>query len=364
VEGLIMRLKFGLIWEKAKGRTLSLYYVIALFTLFSLFSLSSPSFVLGEDSDDKAESLPESVSIYTATGGTTAVLPLLVSLSDGWPHTKTEVVEWKNLDDLRGLLLAGKGDVWVGHLETFARAASRGAPVRLLSVTAWKKFYFVSTPLLIDPGKAPRLPRDLSELSAYLNKNKLALPAAPQNSPAEGVLKLIESSGGPGFKVSGYSGQQLILELVAGKIHSALLPEPLVTNALLKNPNLAIIGSLEEKLALVNGGQARLPHAGIAVNRNFASSYPNLTRELAQHLKAAGNKLRNLRAAQVVDLLPKTTRDALGEDALEQSLSRDPIIVESAEDVAPEVDRFICLTASDLCSDNYLKADFPSDFIF
>ncbi|MDR2406385.1 MAG: hypothetical protein LBE27_08465 [Deltaproteobacteria bacterium] len=307
---------------------------------------------------------PPQVSIYTATGATTAVLPLLVALSDGWPHTQTELTEWKNLDDLRALLLAGKGDVWVGHLETFARAASKGAPVRLLSVTAWKKFYFISSPLPLDPGKAPRLPKDISELAAYMNKNKIPLPAAPQNSPAEGILNLIAQNGGPAFKVAGYSGQQLVLELLSGKIHTALLPEPMVTSAILKNPALSVVGSLEEELALASGGEARLPHAGIAVNSNFAKDYPRLTWELGHRLKAAGKKLNGLTPTQIVALLPKSTRDALGEKVLVESLGRDLIMVESAKDVAPEVDSFICHTASDLCRDGYLISSFPSDFIF
>ncbi|MCV6602515.1 MAG: hypothetical protein OIF54_13315, partial [Cohaesibacter sp.] len=51
---------------------------------------------------------------------------------------------WKGLADLEGLMLAGKGDIWVGHIDGFAKAASRGAPVQLVSVTGWKKFYILS----------------------------------------------------------------------------------------------------------------------------------------------------------------------------------------------------------------------------
>ncbi|MDD9301390.1 MAG: hypothetical protein HUK40_03205 [Desulfobacter sp.] len=35
--------------------------------------------------------------------------------------------------------------MWLGHTQGFARAAARGAPVKLMLTTGWRKFYLVST---------------------------------------------------------------------------------------------------------------------------------------------------------------------------------------------------------------------------
>ncbi|MDR2340056.1 MAG: hypothetical protein LBF40_07990 [Deltaproteobacteria bacterium] len=311
-----------------------------------------------------SEAPPASVSVYTATGATTAALPLLVALRDGWPGVKADVTEWKNLDDLRALLLAGKGDVWVGHLDAFARAAYRGAPVRLVSVTAWKKFWFVSAPLPLDEGKDPRPPADIAELAGYLSKNDLTLTTSPQGGPGPDLLAAIAASGGPAFKASTFPGQQAALELSTGRAVAALLPEPLVSMALLKNPKLVVVGSLEEEFAEAMGGLPRLPQAGVGVNSAFAKAHPKLSQGLQGALTAAGDKIKDLPAYELVGLLPKSTRDALGDKALELSFGRDPIIVQNAKDVAPEIERFLCWTAGDLCGSGRLDANFPPDFLF
>ncbi|MDR2198417.1 MAG: hypothetical protein LBR53_02980 [Deltaproteobacteria bacterium] len=313
---------------------------------------------------------PEKVVVYTAAAATTAVLPLLTALNEGWPRdagggtVEREVSEWKNLDDLRSLLLAGKGDVWAGHLETFARAAARGAPVRLISVCSWRKFYFVSAPLPLEAGAASRVPKNPAELARYLSGNKLPLPAAPRNSPAAGILAALAQKGGPAFSAEGYPGTQLLLELASGRIDAALLPEPLASAALEKNPALKIVGNLEEEYARAAGGPPELPQAGVAVNRDFAREFPELTVSLMDALKSAGKKLQRLSPEELVRLLPESTRENLGLTALENSFSRDPVRVENAADLALDISRFLKIAAPDLFGADDSPSPLPRDFIF
>ncbi|MDR2461154.1 MAG: hypothetical protein LBE38_10345 [Deltaproteobacteria bacterium] len=311
----------------------------------------------------QTEALPDKVTIYTATGATTAVLPLLGAIRQGWPQVSLEVIEWKNLDDLRGLVLAGKGDIWVGHLETLALAANRGAPVSILAITAWKKFYFISSPLPLEPGAAPRHPKDLMELSQYLQKEKFSLSAAPRNSPAAGVVASLKALGGPAFELSALPPQQVLLELASGKIKAALLPEPMVTVALTKKDDLKVIANLEEEYAKHTGGPKRLPHAGIAVNSRFNEKYPQLVSLLLSDMLKASEELLDMTPEQIVLLLPESTRDNLGTVNLQNSLARDIILTLPAWQVKDEIESFLCVSAPELCQDGKLIATFPKDFV-
>jgi NitT/TauT family transport system substrate-binding protein len=295
------------------------------------------------------DQVPSEVAVYSATGGTTVVLPLLGAVKAGWPHAKLIMNEWKNLDDLKGLTLAGKGDIWLGHVESLALAASRGAPVALIAVTAWKKFYFVSLKLELRPGEPPEWPKDLGELSEYLNKNGLELASAPKNNPAQGVLDSLKALGGPSFKVIGLPPQQVILELNTKRRSAAILPEPIVTAALLKNPDLKIIANLEEEYAKKTGGKPRLPHAGVAANRNFISKYPALTDELLLDMKKAASEMEKESPEEMVNLLPESTQNSLGRETLIDSFSRDHVHMETAWEAKGEIEAFVCLTAPSLC---------------
>ena len=85
------------------------------------------------------------LSIYTTGQATTPQMPLWKALAEQDLGFTPEIHYWKNLGDLRGALLAGKGDIWVGHVDGFAQAALRGAPVRIVAVTGWRKFYILTS---------------------------------------------------------------------------------------------------------------------------------------------------------------------------------------------------------------------------
>ncbi|MDR1164479.1 MAG: hypothetical protein LBO66_01155 [Deltaproteobacteria bacterium] len=305
------------------------------------------------------------VIVYSAQGATTAVLPLWGVLRAGWPEGRdVSVREWKNLDDLRALILAGKGDVWAGHVETLARAASRGAPVSLVMVTARKKFYFLSVKLPLGENSPPEWPKDLATLASYLEKKGLPLSGAPRNGPAAGILESWPSLGGPRFKFEGLPPTQALLGLARGQSVAALLPEPLATVALSQNPSLAVIANLEEETGRLTGAPPRLPQAGIAVNANFARESPEAVSSLAALLRQEAARLAALSPAEAIAFLPPETIRDLGRENIVASLSRDPIGALDPWEIREEIEFFICLSAPDICSQGALPPSFPPSFIW
>jgi NitT/TauT family transport system substrate-binding protein len=291
--------------------------------------------------------MAQPVVVYTAQTATTAQLPLMAAIKAGWPGDGREVrIEyWKNLDDLRSLVLAGRGDLWVGHVEALARAAARGAPVSLAEITAWRKFYLISTPLPLDEGQEDRHPESVAELLEYAAESGSRLGSAPPNSPMAAFLARLA---GPKVAVDSLPPQQLILELASGRRQIGLLPEPMATAATVKDPRIAVIGSLESEYSRKIGGPDWLPQAAVAVNHAFADQNPELVAALVDMMGPLTKALSVGPALEAARTLPRETIEALGEEIVVKSLTREPIMARPAYEVAEDIERFLRAAAPEL----------------
>jgi NitT/TauT family transport system substrate-binding protein len=249
----------------------------------------------------------------------------------------------------------------VGHLEGFARAANRGAPVTLAAVTVWRKFYFVSAPLPLGPQGTLRWPDSVEELLSYASENNIELSNTPRNSPISAILEQLTTNGKPPNALS-LPPQQLSLELLNGQRLFGLMPEPISTSVILKNPSLKIIGSLEEEYARRFGGPDIMPQAGVAVNTSLAEQNPPLIQNLIDLMGKSVSDLSGKPIAQAAALLPEEVHQALGEEVLLKSLEREPLIAKGASLVRQEIDNFLHLAAPELFEPG--APALPSDFIF
>lgn len=285
-------------------------------------------------SDAKAqEGITEAPLVfYSAITATTPQIPFWAAVEKGWPGERgLDVQYWKNLDDLRGVILAGKGDIWLGHLEGFAQAAKRGAPITLIAVSGWKKFFFLTMDENVE---------DVPALAAQLAATKTALTVIPADGPSIGVLEKLADAGGPAFTLNLSAPQQAMLELMRGSISHMVAPEPIVTTLLEKKPGLRRLGSLEDVYAAQFGGPARLPLVGLAVRTALIKEEPEMIRALIESMVAESRRLAENPAAGIA-LLPEVVRNQVGLDLIEKSLPYDLILTVPANEAAEEVMEFL-----------------------
>ena len=277
---------------------------------------------------------PERLVFYTTHGATTPQIPFWAAVRQGWPQgLDLETRTWKDLDDLRGVILAGKGDLWLGHIEGFAQAALRGAPVSLLAVTGWRKFYFLSD----DPEV-----KDLAGLAAAVARDDASLAVTPPDSPALGLLENIARHQGPVFRQTRHAPRQLSLEVLRGQVHHVLAPEPLVSMLLVKSPGLRVVAGLEAEHARYCGGPEVQPIAGLAVHGALLQRHPALVRDLLARMRAAARELAT-RSDEALAVLPPEVAGELGREVLAQSMGRDLLRVESAPAARAAVVTFLAL---------------------
>lgn len=267
--------------------------------------------------------------IYTAVGATTAQAPLFGAIKDGWdPGEVIEIRFWKDLDDLRGVILAGEGDVWVGHLDGLAQAARRGAPVRLLALTAWAdKFRFLTT----DPGISS--PAELAKRTTAGEP----LNVAPRGSPAVSLIEAARRTGGPGFAFADRPQQRIAMELGRGTLRHVEVPEPLASVLRSKFPALRDVGGLSEVFKPTGDLGHGAPMAGVAVRAASTDETPERFRSLTGAMVRWAER-NGTDPDATLAVLPPETLSSLGAESVRASLERDPTFVVDAATAKPLIE--------------------------
>ncbi len=267
------------------------------------------------------------ITFYTSGGATTPQLPFWWAVRHGsiLEHCNLRVKIWKNLDDLRGVLLAGKGDLWLGHTEGFAQAALKDAPLRMLVVSGWRKFYLLSTN---------------QEHTGFASFQNRELAFTPVGSPAVTIMKAIAGPDENNIHFKPFEAKQLSMLMIKGEVDAALVPEPLVTVLLSKVEGLQIIDSVEERYGIKTGHPSRMPIAGLAVHTKTAEKHPDIIRAIAKEMIKAGQELQN-DPHRAINALPEEFASFIPAKMVKKSLTRDIILVKSAMDAREEIEDYL-----------------------
>lgn len=262
-------------------------------------------------------------SFYTSPGATTPQIPLFYAVQQGVLRGKMEIgIEtWNDVESLKSFMLSGKGDLWLGHLESFAYARRRGAPVAVLLVSAWRKNFLLSTDASI---------KDMSSLKGQ------KVGFAPKGSSAVSVLKAVLGDAAREVDLQPAEINQLVSDLTRKAYSCAVAPEPLVTLLLHKVEGLRVVQSLEDEYSRLFLDGRPVPLAGIAVNTATASRYPDEMAVLQKALLDAGARLAG-DPVQGLKALPSGFLDKLPPGIAEESLARDVVKTAPPCDVRDDI---------------------------
>ncbi|KMY66234.1 hypothetical protein AAU61_17255 [Desulfocarbo indianensis] len=290
---------------------------------FALRGADERQLVFGSD-----PALP-TLSFHTTGLATTPQIPFWAGVASGEITSlcNIEVSLWKDLDSLRALLMAGQGDLWLGHSEGFAQAALQGAPVTLLMVSGWRKFFFLS-----------RNPAD----EGLVSLAGVEMPFTPPGSPAVPVMRKLETMGLPAMRYLPFEPRRLALALSGGVVDRALAPEPMVSRLLSKNPDLRIVASVEDEYGRLTGLPARMPIAGLAVNRETLQRHPRLIARLVEIMRRTARQ-----AAQAPDkglsFLPAQFEKFISKQEVRRSLERDVVLAVPGREAEGELKQYLAL---------------------
>ena len=267
------------------------------------------------------------IRFYTAASATFPQMPLWSAIQAGRLESlvEPEIHIYKNLDDLQGVLLAGRGDLWLGSVEVFARARQRGAPLKLLVVSGWRKFYLLSR----DPA-----------VTGFESPAARSLVYGPPGSPAGALLSALMNKGLPRFELCAMEPRAMALMVLDGRLDTCLAPEPLVTELLHRVPDLRVVGNLSEIYGKISRCPGRLPLAGFAVHESFARRHPALVQRLSDILVEEGKRIA-IQPEIGIRSLPADFRKHLSTDQLMNSCLREMILTLPATEVEQEIRAYL-----------------------
>lgn len=318
---------------KNKKAIIILFFLLAIVLVGYLFDLSKRA---NEEIILSSNARLPTLTFYTTSGATAPQLAFWAAYQSGELQKifNVKVVSWKNTEQLKSFVLAGVGDLWLGHTEAFALAKNRGAPVQLLAISAWRKFYFVSK----DP-----IVKSLNDLEG------LKVGVTPPGGPAVSIVKAImDPNKFSKIQFIGNEPEILFNNLKSNKIDGALIAEPF----------LAIIQSkLSEYNNVINIEQAfgdkfktspRLPLAGLAINSNFVKKHPQEVNKLLELLLKQQETINTV--TDPFALFPKEFPFSFPRAILEKSLKNEILLVKSAREVKDEIIAYLRLIEPELFS--------------
>ena len=234
---------------------------------------------------------------------------------------------WRSQAQLHSLMLAGQGDFWIGSLDSIAKCRAKGAPVKLLAVTGWRKWSLIGSQSITNWREAV--------------STTPVLTAPPENPAAPLLTRMLQAKGlqQPHFQFC--EPKHLALQMITSKATLALTASPMTEAILSQNPKLSRLASIEDIKADFFGGDARIPWAGIGYNEN------TISRETADrflsHLIDAEKVLHDLSIEQIVALWPEEYHQTFSQEKLQLSLKQDVILCIPANEIKNEIIEFFRL---------------------
>ncbi|NLV69006.1 MAG: ABC transporter substrate-binding protein [Spirochaetes bacterium] len=286
------------------------------------------------------------LELYTSGQATTPQLALFAAIRQGDLRGlfNLKIILWKNPDELLSLVLAGKGDLWIGHTDGFALARLRNAPVRMLVFSSFNKFYIIS-----------------SETENWNDLNGRTVAYTPAGSPAVGLINIISERTSAKLNLVPYQGRELELLLLSGKVKTAIIPEPLVSLILSKSSNMKIIANVEDLFCRTTGTPGKIPVAGIAVNRFTAQKYPEKIAML-QQIIIRRSEMLNKKGIDAAGYFPPYFDKYISAHIVRLSLERETISARRPEDLEQELFLYLGIIHPDLF--NKKSAHVMKDFIW
>ncbi|OPX89650.1 MAG: NMT1/THI5 like protein [Pelotomaculum sp. PtaB.Bin104] len=214
------------------------------------------------DKNSPAAGMPDKIIVQAPLAPPTA--PLFKMVADSLPEgTKLELLVYNTVDEATARVLKGEADFSVLPVNVAAKLYNTGIDISLANVNTWGILYLVSVDDTVKEWQ------DLKGMELYVGTRGTTPDVLTQyllrrNGLKEGEVKLT------------YLGSPEIAQMVInGLVKNAVLPEPLVTQVLMKNQRARVVRDFYADWQRFEGETSRLPQTGMVVRNGFARSYPD-----------------------------------------------------------------------------------------
>ena len=209
------------------------------------------------------EPVEQPVKIVVQAPAAPPTAPLYKMVEEGLPgDIELELIIYKSVEEATARVIKGEADFTVLPVNVAAKLYNLDVDVSLANVSTWGILYLVS----VDPQVQTW--EDLKGGELYVG--------ARGSTPDVLTQYLLHRSGvGAGEISLTYANSPEITQmLINGLASNAVLPEPMVTQVLLKNQQARVVRDFYADWQQFEGDAAKLPQAGMVVDNGFAQAYP------------------------------------------------------------------------------------------
>ena len=207
----------------------------------------------------------EKVTLQVPMGPPTA--PILYMQENNLLGEKVEVVIYKNMEEANVNIAKKTADLSIIPVNVASILYNKEMDISLLNVNTWGILYMVAKEGLIQSWD------DL--------KGKEIHVGAQGASPDVLTRYLLQKNGIQEEEVTlQYSSSpEIVQKMIAGQGEVAVLPEPLLTQALKKAENIEVVYDYAKEWQGIHGEDRRLPQTGMVIQNGFAQKYPKWVQE-------------------------------------------------------------------------------------
>ncbi|MHB8919046.1 MAG: ABC transporter substrate-binding protein [Desulfocucumaceae bacterium] len=194
-----------------------------------------------------------------------ASAPLLLMQEEGLlagRGIEMDLILYKSVEEATTRVLKGEADFTILPVNVAAKLYNKDVPVSLANVSTWGLLYLVT-----DDPEIKKI-ADLRGREIYVG--------ARGATPDVLTRYILSKNGVPesGMDIRYGQSPEIARMLMAGLARTAVLPEPMVTQALAQRPQLRIVADFYREWQLVEGEGAGLPQAGMVVKNDYISKNP------------------------------------------------------------------------------------------
>jgi NitT/TauT family transport system substrate-binding protein len=253
--------------------------------------------------------------------------PLLKMVADKplGEDVEIELTFYKTVEEATARVIKGEADFTILPVNVAAKLYNKDADISLANVSTWGLLYLVST-------------TDISNWD-QLKGQELAVGA--QGASPDIITRYLLDKNGvdtSDINIKYANSPEIAQMIIEGLLNNAVLPEPQVTQVLLKNPAVKIVKNFNEEWEMAEGNNVKLPQAGMIVQNKFAKEYPEALNTIQD---AYGS------AIELTINDPKTVSQLVQDNfnipalIFEQSMTRTKLQFATANDAKADVENYL-----------------------
>ena len=200
----------------------------------------------------------EKVVIQAPPAPPTAPLLQMVADQPLGPEVPVELIFYKSVEEATARIIKGEAHLTILPVNVAAKLYNKEADVMLANVSTWGLLYLLSSN---------------SDITHWSDLQGQQIAAGAQGASPDIITRyLLAKNNVPmeDLTITYASSPEIAQMMLQGMIDTAVLPEPLVTNVLTKNPQIKIVMDYNKEWQQAEEGNNSLPQAGMVVLGSFA----------------------------------------------------------------------------------------------